>query len=108
MAPDHDNFVLQLRIGSRYLGNGVEPVFVITREFYIDIQFNRDRDILFEQPVDPPVVLNRHNDHGERLSVLPLVDKPSQSTAAVNKYGSSRAAVLAAITARENNRQGVL
>src|SRR5579859_224177 len=108
MPPNHHHFVLQFRIGPWYFGNGVESVLVVTGELYVDIQFDIHRDIGFEQPVDPPIVLNRHYYNGKWQSVLPLVDEPSQAAAAVDKNGSSGASVIPSIPAGENDRQRVL
>src|SRR5579863_8156205 len=108
MSSEHDYFVLQLRIGPRDLRNSVKTVLMVAGELYIDIQFDRDRNISLEQPVDAPITLDRHNDYGNRLRVLPLIDEPSQTAAAVIENSPSGTAALAAIAARENHCERML
>src|SRR5580704_4038958 len=108
MPTDHDNFVLQLRISPRDLGDGVEAVFVIAGELYIDIHLNGDWDVGFKQPIDAPVVFDCRDYNWNRLNVLALIAEPSQAAAAVNKDRSARAAAIPAVAARENHCQRML
>ena len=51
MTADHDNFVLQLWIGSGDFGDGVETLLVISGKFSIRVEFQIHRHIGLQQPI---------------------------------------------------------
>ena len=58
MSADHYHLILQVRICSGNLGNGVEAMFVVPGEFSVNVHFYVHGHVCFQQSVDASEVLN--------------------------------------------------
>ena len=70
MAADHHDLVLQLRIGSGNLRDGIEAMLVVARELRLDVHLERHRHMVLQQPAQPVVVLDHHHRVRNRDRVL--------------------------------------
>ncbi len=83
MGAQHHHFVLL--VGSRQLRDHVEGLLGILVELVLDIEFQRDRNLLVQQPHEAIVVLgsDRHRRNRQRVLLLVGARAASQHRAAV-------------------------
>ena len=79
MAAHHHHFIFQLGIGAGNFGDGVEAMLVVAGELHVDIHFDADRHIGFEQPIHASVVFDCRHNHGNGISVIALVSRSAQA-----------------------------
>src|SRR3954451_22367368 len=65
VCPDHDDFVLQLRIRPRQLGDDVIATRVMREITSLNVDPNLDRHAVFEKTNEVVVVLSRDHDRGD-------------------------------------------
>src|ERR1700744_4187226 len=102
MSANHHDLIFQLRIGSRNLCNGIESVLVIASELRLDCPLEGDRNMVFQEPPQPVVVLDHHYRIWNRDRIRLYLRIPDDVRAVVVK-DNSRATTIAAITAWRNN-----
>src|SRR5215831_9410916 len=107
MATDHDEFILEFGIRSWNFGDGVEAVLVIAGELSVDVEFNGDRNIGSQEPVNAPVILNSSNRDRQRIAAILLVDHPAKACAGVVEHGAAGATVVAAVAAGGEHGEGL-
>jgi hypothetical protein len=108
MPAHHHDFVFQFAIGARNLGDGVEAVLMVSREFRLHIHLDCNRHIGFQQPVHATVIFNGRHGDGERLGVFPLVGEPAHAATTIIEDRSPGAAIGSAIAAWNHDACGML
>ncbi len=106
MAAHHHDFIFQLGIGAGNFGDGVEAMLVVAGELHVDIHFDADWHIGFEQAIHASVVFDCGHNHGYGISLIAFVIGSAQ--AAVVKDGAAGAAAVAAVAAGKNDGQDML
>src|SRR5882757_10128215 len=102
MSANHDYLVFQLRIRSGNLRNRIEAMLVIAGELRLDVDLQLDRDICLQQPVQPPILLNREHSIGNLDSIRLHLRCTHQIRSVVVEDDASTAA-LSTITAWRQN-----
>src|SRR5579863_8613492 len=104
MSADHDHFVFQLRVRAGNFGDGVESVFVVTREFRIDIEFDANGNASFQEAVNAAVVFDGGDGNRQSVCVFTLIDEPAEAGAGVVEDGAAGAAAISAVAAGGDHR----
>src|SRR5580658_8302832 len=93
MAPDHDDLILQLRIGAGNFGNCVKAVLVVPCELGFNIHLNGDGNMVFQKPGDSTVALNLGHYYGKWDRSVPVIRSGAERSEAIVEDDAGAASV---------------
>jgi hypothetical protein len=66
------------RIRAGNFSDRIETMLMVAEELHIDIHFDADRHVGFQQPIHASVIFNRRHYHGKWIGVIALVGGPQK------------------------------